>query len=232
MAKFNFELAIEPRETFGKGASRRLRRAENKVPAIIYGGEEAPQTIAIEQRIVGKALENEAFYSHILTLDNQGKKQKVVIKDIQRHPYKPRILHMDFLRIDENKPLHMHVPLHFPGQTTAPGVMEGGTVTHHMVELEVKCLPKDLPEFIEIDLSDAPLNTIVHLSQVKLPKGVELAAVVHGPEDDLPVVSIHLPKRAEEVEEVAQPAEAAPAAKPADAKGGKGAPAGKDKGKK
>ncbi len=209
MAKFAFEIECQTRDAHGKGASRRLRNHENLVLGVVYGGDEKPESIALNHFHVSKALENEAVYSHILTLTNKGKKQRVVLKDIQRHPYKPRVLHMDFLRISENKPIIMHVPLHFPGQETAPGVtMGGGIVTHHMVELEVKCLPRDLPEFLEVDLADAEINTIVHLSQVKLPKGVELTSVVHGHEDDLPVVSITKPKRAEIEEEAAAALEA------------------------
>ncbi len=228
MAKFSFELNVLPREVFGKGASRRLRRKADEIPAVIYGAEEAPQSIRISHNSVMRALENEAFYSHILTLTQDGKKQKVVVKDIQRHPYKPRVLHMDFLRISDKKPITMHVPLHFLGQDIAPGVVkEGGSVTHHMVELEIKCLPAHLPEFIEVDLSNAPLDTIVHLSQVKLPKGVELQHPVHGGDDDLPVVSIHKPKRIEvEEEETEVPASAVPVEAPKKeaqaAKGGKG----------
>lgn len=221
MAKFSFELEVEARDVFGKGASRRLRRKADAVPAIVYGDEDAPQPITISHNSILRALENEAFYSHILTLSLKGKKQKVVLKDVQRHPYKPRILHLDFMRISDKKPITMHVPLHFLGQDVAPGVkMEGGTVTHHMVELEIKCLPQDLPEYLEIDLSEAPLDTVVHLSQVKLPKGVELLHPVHGADDDLPVVSIHKPKRAEVEEETAvEAAEEAPK-KEAEAKGG------------
>ncbi|MGD9590951.1 MAG: 50S ribosomal protein L25/general stress protein Ctc [Candidatus Berkiella sp.] len=221
MAKFNFELDVEPREMLGKGASRRLRRRENKVLGIIFGGDQQSQPIMLDHHMVERALENEAIYSHILTLNEKGKKLKVVLKDIQRHPYKPRVMHMDFMRINENKPIYMHVPLHFPGQEKAPGVvLGGGMVTHHMVEVEIKCLPRDLPEYIEIDLTDAELDTVVHLSQVKLPKGVELVTVVHSAEDDLPVVSIHKPKVVvEEVEEV--PAGEVPSIEgqaPADAK--------------
>lgn len=215
--KFKFELEVEPRETFGKGASRRLRRLEERVPGIVYGGESSPLPIHITQRSILKALENEAIFSHILTLNVAGKKEKVVLKDIQRHPYKPRILHLDFLRIDENKLITMHVPLHFPGQEKAPGVVEGGMVTHHMVELEIRCLPKNLPEFIEIDLTNAKLDTVVHLSQVTLPKGVEMTSVVHSAEDDLPVVSIHRPKVVVEDEAVAEEAPVADAKKGSEA---------------
>ncbi|MBN9288386.1 MAG: 50S ribosomal protein L25/general stress protein Ctc [Gammaproteobacteria bacterium 39-13] len=222
MAKFDFELEVQPRETLGKGASRRLRRCEDKVLGVVYGGNEKAQPITLAHHHVVKALENEAIYSHILTITSNGKKQKVVLKDIQRHPYKPRVMHMDFMRIDENKPITMHVPLHFLGQETAPGVvLGGGIVTHHMVELEIKCLPRDLPEFIEIDLTNAELDTVVHLSHVKLPKGVETTLVVHSAEDDLPVVSIHKPKRVEEVEESTEAAEGEEAAS-ANGNGAKG----------
>ncbi len=235
MAKFGFELEIEPRETLGKGASRRLRRCENKVLGIVFGGDEASTPITLEHHHVVKALENEAIYSHILTLNSKGKKQKVVLKDIQRHPYKPRILHMDFMRINENKPIYMHVPLHFPGQEKAPGVVTGGgIVTHHMVELEIKCLPRDLPEYIEVDLTDAELDTVVHLSQIKLPTNVEMVAVVHSHEDDLPVVSIQKTRAiVEEVEETSS-SEPAPAVEAIKEKkeAAPAAPAKKDGGKK
>jgi large subunit ribosomal protein L25 len=210
MAKFTFELEVEPREVHGKGASRRLRRLDNMVPGIVYGGEETPASIMIPHHKVLKALSNEAVFSHILTLSLKGKKQKVVLKDVQRHPYNSRVAHMDFMRIDENKAITMHVPLHFLGQDVCPGVvLEGGIVTHHMVEVEVKCLPKDLPEFIEIDLTNAPLDTVVHLSQLTLPKNVDLISVVHSAEDDLPVVSIHKSRRPADEEEEAQAAAAA-----------------------
>jgi len=196
MSRFNFELQAEPREALGKGASRRLRHHHQLIPAIVYGANQEPQTVSLGHKEVLKALENEAIFSHILTLSLNGQKQKVVLKDLQRHPYKPKVLHMDLMRVNPNQLIIMHIPLRFLGQETAPGVVvDKGIVTHHMVELEVKCLPKDLPEFIEIDLSNAPLDTVVHLSQISLPKGVELTSIVHGSEDDLPVVSIHKPKR-------------------------------------
>jgi len=212
MAKFNFELDITPRETFGKGASRRLRKHENKVLGIIYGGDEKPLPITLNGFHVNKALENEAVFSHILTLNQNGQKQKVVLKDLQRHPYQPRILHIDFLRISENKPITMHVPLHFIGEKVAPGLVQsGGTFTHHMVELEIKCLPRHLPEYIEVDVSTAELDHVVHLSQINLPAEIELTTTVHSAEDDLPVISLHLPKFVEEVVETPVEAAAVPA---------------------
>lgn len=194
----SFELQVESRTVLGKGASRRLRRMDNKVPAIIYGDEKEPALIEIEQRFAAKALENEAFYSHVLTLNEGNKKHKVVLKDVQRHPYKPIIMHMDFMRISDKKVITMHVPLHFLGETVAPGVKQGGIVTHHMVELEVRCLPKDLPEFLEVDLTDAQMDQIIHLKDIKVPKGVELMSLIHHPDQDLPVASIHRPRVVEE----------------------------------
>ncbi len=195
MTAATFELTVEPRTVLGKGASRRLRRMDNKVPAIIYGDEKEPHNVMIEHRFITKALENEAFYSHILTLHEGSKKHKVVLKDLQRHPYKPQILHMDFMRINAKKAMIMHVPVHFIGVESCPGVKIGGMVTHHMVELEVRCLAKDLPEFLEVDLTNAELDQIIHLTDVKAPKGVEIMALVHHPENDLPIASIHRPKR-------------------------------------
>lgn len=190
-----FELEITPRSVMGKGASRRLRREQDVVPAIIYSDEKSPaMPINILHRHVKKAMENEAFYSHILTLKEGKNAYKVVLKDVQRHPHKPIVLHMDFQRVSDTKPIIMHIPLHFLGQDVAPGVKDGGIVTHHMVELEIRCLPKDLPEFIEVDLSNAPMNHIVHLSEIGLPTGVEVMSLVHHPDNDLPVASIHRPK--------------------------------------
>lgn len=200
----SFELIVEPRTVQGKGASRRLRRLENKVPAIIYGGEKEPLNIMIEQRFAAKALENEAFYSHILTLTDGKAKHKVVLKDVQRHPYKPVIMHMDFMRINDKKAILMHVPLHFLGEDVAPGVKKGGSVTHHMVELEVRCLPKDLPEFLEVDLTNTELDQIVHLKDIPLPKNVELMSLVHHPDQDHPVASIHRPRAVDEPAEAVE----------------------------
>jgi large subunit ribosomal protein L25 len=194
-----YELTAEKRSDLGKGASRRLRRLEDKVPAIIYGGGEEPVTLSLEHNKVLKALENEAFYNHILTLHIGGKKQKAVLKDLQRHPFKPRIMHMDFLRITGKDKITMHVPLHFINDNIAPGVTQnGGLVSHLLSEVEIRCLPADLPEYIEVDLANLQLDESIHLSNLKLPKGVELVALAH--DNDLPVANIHIPRAA--VEEV------------------------------
>jgi large subunit ribosomal protein L25 len=205
-----FDLEATDRSDLGKGASRRLRRLEDLVPGIIYGGSKKPHSISLPHRVVRKALENEAFYSHILTLTVAGHTEKVILKDMQRHPYKPIIQHMDFQRVDMNKPLHIHVPIHFINEKTAPGVQAGGQVSHSLSDLEITCLPADLPEFIEVDLANMQLDEIIYLSNLALPKGVTPTAFTHGATNDIPVVSIHMPKiMVEEEPEVEASEEAA-----------------------
>ncbi len=193
----NFELEATIRTDLGKGASRRLRR-ENKVPAVIYGGGSDPQSLVLEHNKIVHSLEQEAFYSHILTVNIDGKAEKAVLKDLQRHPYKPTILHADFMRVNADEKLRMHVPIHFIGEDVAPGVKQGGIVAHLINDVEISCLPKDLPEFIEADLTVLELNGTLHLSDLKLGSGIELIELQHGPEHDLPVVSIHMPRAAKE----------------------------------
>jgi large subunit ribosomal protein L25 len=194
----SFEVEAEIRKDVGKGASRRLRHA-NLVPAVLYGAGEEPVSLTLDHNKTLHALSNEAFYSHILTLKLKGKHEKVILKDMQRHPAKPRILHMDFLRVRADQKLQMHVPLHFIGEEEAPGLKEGGVISHLISDLEVSCLPADLPEFIELDISQLGLNQTLHLSNIPLPKGVELVAFAHGVEEhDRPVVSMHVPRQIEE----------------------------------
>ncbi|MEO5702279.1 MAG: 50S ribosomal protein L25/general stress protein Ctc [Gammaproteobacteria bacterium] len=194
----NFELMAEQRNDLGKGASRRLRRA-NKIPGVIYGGEQAAQSLTLDHNAVARHLEHEAFYSHILTVMIDGQEQKAVLRDLQRHPSKPRILHLDLQRVSATEKLRMRVPLHFIGEDVAPGVKQsGGIVSHLLSDAEVLCLAADLPEFIEVDLSELKLGDAVHLSDLKLPAGVELVALTH--DHDQSVASIHLPRAA--VEEV------------------------------
>lgn len=225
--KATFELNAQVRHDNGKGASRRLRR-EGKLPAIMYGGGQEPVSLVLEQDPVRHSLENEAFYSHILTVNVDGQPVQAVLKDLQRHSYRPIVLHMDLQRISETEELRMHIPLHFIGETTAPGVkLAGGIISHLVTDVEVSCLPKHLPEYLEVDVSNLQLNQTLHLSDIKLPEGVRILALVHGAEHDLPVVSIHIPRAAVEAE--AAPAAEGEAAAPAaeakaeggEAKGGK-----------
>lgn len=190
-----FTLIAEKREAKGKGASRRLRREEGKVPAIIYGANTESVPVTLLHKDLSHALQNEAFYSHILTLKVDGKDESVILKDLQRHPYKPVILHADFQRVVKGQKLHVNVPLHFTNEEKCEGVrLGGGVISHQLVEVEVVCLPKDLPEFIEIDMTDVQLDQILHLSDIKMPKGVESAELSKGGDHDLPVVSVHKPK--------------------------------------
>ena len=218
MSAVKFELDADVRADVGKGASRRLRHA-NKVPAVIYGGGENTLSLTLDHNKTLHALSHEAFYSHILTLKVGKNSEKVILKDVQRDPSRPRIAHIDFLRVRADQKLHMHVPLHFIGAEDAPGAKEGGVFSHLMTDVEVSCLPAHLPEFIEVDISNMALNETLHLSHLKLSKDVELVAFAHGVEGhDHPVVSIHIPRIIEEevVEAVAEEGEGAEAAEGAE----------------
>lgn len=221
-----FELTAQPRDVHGKGASRRLRRM-GLVPGILYGAHKEAMSVHFSEHDVRKALSHEAFYSHILTIHVNGKPEKAVLKALQRHPYKPRILHMDFMRISATEKITMQIPIHFTGEEAAPGVKDhGGIISHHMIHAEISCLPADLPEFVSVDVSTLDIDGVIHLSEIQLPKGVAFTALAH--DNDQLVVSIHLPRIEEEPvvaeEETAEAAaaaegEAAPAegeAKPAD----------------
>lgn len=191
----DFTLHAKGREVSGKGASRRLRRLAGEIPAIVYGGKKDPQSLTLIHKDVLKALENEAYYSHIISLDVDGKSQDVVLKDVQRHPAKTAILHLDFLRINNTTALTIRVPLHFINEDNCVGVKkEGGIISHTMSELEVQCLPKDLPEFIEVDVSELALGSTLHISDIKLPKGLESVALSHGSDHDLPVAAVNKAK--------------------------------------
>ncbi len=189
----NFYLDAEKRTDKGKGASRRLRR-QNKIPAIVYGADKEPEMITLAHDKVLHAIEDEAFFSHILTLNIDGKKEDVILKDLQRHPAKLQIMHVDFQRIDKDKLLHVNVPLHFINEDKCIGVKTGGIVTHLMTEIEVTCLPGNLPEYIEVDIFHLAVNESLHLSDLKMPEGVKNVALDQGPDHDLPVCSITMPR--------------------------------------
>ena len=206
-----FELQAEVREDMGKGASRRLRRLAGHVPAIIYGGDKDPQPLTLIRKDLEKALENEAFYSHVLTINVGKEKQKAILKDLQRHPARESVMHADFLRVSENKPIKLHVPIHFINEDQAYGVKtEGGIVQHQETDIEVQCLPKDIPEFIEVDMLKVAIGEIIHLSDIALPEDVVSVALALGEDHDLAVASIIAPKGISEAEE--EEAEAAAAA--------------------
>lgn len=211
-AKIN--LTAEERLKTGKRASRRLRRGD-KVIATIYGAQKPPASIKLEFKNVLKALEDPAFYSSILTLHvDKQPEEKVVVKAIHRHPYKSQIIHMDFLRIDPKEKLTMMVPLSFKGETLAPGVKAGGVVSRLINEIEIRCLPADLPENIEVDLSGLEMGQYFYLSNLKLPTGVELIAFTHGnvEEHNQPIANVHEPHVIKEPEVPAEPVSAEVAA--------------------
>jgi len=203
-----FEIEAESRSDMGKGASRRLRR-DGKVPAIIYGSNQDPQPVTLVHSEILKRLDHEAFYSHILTVNVDGKANKAVLRDLQRHPAKPVIMHMDFQRVDENKPIRVHVPLHCIGEDVAPGVKAGGLVTHELIEVELEVLPKHLPEFLEIDVSGLDVGDVLHLSDIKLPESGSLVELARGEGHDLSVVSIHARRGGGAEEEAAEGGEEA-----------------------
>ncbi len=205
MAK-DFHLVAELREAQGKGASRRLRR-DGMVPAILYGGGRPPRKLAFDHNKVIRELQNESFYSSILNIKVDDKSQAAIVKDIQRHPSKPQILHMDFQRIVEDQKIRMHVPIHYVNADIAIGVkQQGGSVSRLMTDVEVSCLPKHLPEYFEVDIVNLALNEMLYLSDIPLPEGVEIPQLVHGDEqDDEPIVSIQYIREEvieEEVEEL------------------------------
>ena len=191
----NFHLSAQSREEAGKGSSRRLRRLEGLVPAIVYGGKNAPKSIQLAHKDLKRALEEQSFYSSVITLEIDGKEEPVILKALQRHPAKPLVLHADFQRASAGTVLKVNVPIHFLNESRCTGVkLQGGVIHHDSVEIEVSCSPKDLPEFIEVDLAEAELDQVIHLSDIEPPKGVTFIALSH--DSDLPIVSIHKAKGA------------------------------------
>ena len=222
-----FELNAEVRAEKGTGASRRLRRA-GKVPAVVYGAGKEPQMLQVDHDPLYNQLRNETFLTSIITIKVAGGgSDQAVLRDVQLHPYKPRVQHLDLQRISATEKLHMRVPLHFVGQDASPGVkQQGGVASHLMTEVEVSCLPKDLPEYLEVDMSNLSIGQSVHLSDIKLPNGVALTSLAHG--NDLAVAAISMVRATVEAEAAAAAPAAAAAAPAAEAKKEEG---GKDKGK-
>ena len=199
MSEAIFNLDASVRTDLGKGASRRLRR-EDKLPGIIYGGEEAPVSITLDHNKVNNAADFEAFYSHVLTLNVDGKAVEVLVKDMQRHPFKPKITHIDFQRVIAGQKVHTNVPIHFVNEEKSAAVKAGGIAEHHVTEIEVTCLPKDLPEFIEVDMAKVEMGQTLHLSDLTLPAGVSSVELAKNDEaHDLAVVTVKpAPKAAAE----------------------------------
>ena len=201
MSEANFKLDASVRTDLGKGASRRLRR-EDKLPGIIYGGEEAPVSITLDHNKVNNSADFEAFYSHVLEINLDGKVVEVLVKDMQRHPYKPKITHIDFQRVIAGQDVHTNVPLHFVNEDKSAAAKAGGIAEHHVTEIEVTCQPKDLPEFIEVDMAAVEMGQTVHLSDLTLPAGVSSVELAKNDEaHDLAVVTVKPAPKAAETDE-------------------------------
>jgi large subunit ribosomal protein L25 len=198
----SFELTAEPRNDTGKGASRRLRHS-GKVPAIIYGGDKDPEALTLSHNELLRNLQHEAFYSHILMIKTGGSTTSAILRDLQRHPSKPVIMHVDLQRVTADEALRTQVPLHFIGEDKNAAIKAGGLVSHEQTEVEVECLPKDLPEFIEVDISGMEIGDTLHLSDLKVPEGVTLLELARGESHDQSVVSMHAKRVVTEEEEEA-----------------------------
>lgn len=217
----NYELSTQSRDSFGTGASRRQRR-ENLVPAVVYGAGKDNESVMLDHDQVMHSLEKEAFHSAIIDLKTDKGSQQVILREVQMHPHRQLVMHLDFQRVRASEKLHMKVPLHFEGSDVAPGVKtDGGILSHPITELDITCLPRDLPEFIAVDVSELNLNESLHLSNIKMPEGVELTATAFPEGEDPTIATISPPKVVEEevVEEVEEAAdqEAGVDAKSADA---------------
>jgi large subunit ribosomal protein L25 len=222
-----FSLAAETRRDAGKGASRRLRR-EGKIPGIMYGGGQAPTGVAFDANALHRNMAQEAFLSSILTVTLDGKNLQAIVRDYQAHPAKRAILHLDLQRVVATEKLRMTIPLHFINEELSPGVKLGGaSVSHLLTELDISCFPQDLPEYIEVDIAPMQLNDMLHIRDLKLPKGVEVPGFEANSDSDLPVVHVHVLRA---VEEVVAAAVATTDAAAAPAAGDKAAPAAADKG--
>jgi large subunit ribosomal protein L25 len=209
-----FELQADLRQQTGTGAMRRLRRT-GMIPAVIYGAGKDAVSLALKSNALKKQIENEAFFSHILTVKVGSDTEQAVLKAMQRDPVTSEVTHLDLQRIVATEAIEMRVPLHFVNEAICPGKKAGGVVSHLMVEVEISCLPKDLPEYIEVDMASLELGQMVHLSQLQIPAGVELLSLVRDPDLDPSVVSVQVPTQVEEEEETEEGTAGAEAAAPA-----------------
>ena len=232
--RITYQVGADTRRDQGKGASRRLRRA-GKVPAVLYGGHGQPQSVTLDHQQLLTLIDKEKFYSSIISLNVESQSQPAIVRDVQMHPARNAVVHVDLQRVIESEKLKIHLPIHFKGEASAPGVKtQGGIVSHLIQDIEVSCLPKDLPEFLELDLSAMNLNEAKHLSDIALPAGVTIPELAHR---NPPVVSVHSPRVAEPEPEAVAAAgtegavAAAPAAEGAAPAAGKAEPK-KDEAKK
>lgn len=194
MATQEFSISAQSRPTSGKGESRRMRRL-GRVPAVVYGAGAEVTPLSIDHNEISHHLENESFYSHILTLDVEGKQETVILRELQRHPSKSQILHIDFFRVTADQEITVNVPLHFLNEEVCIGVkQQGGIVSHLQKDVEISCLPKDLPEYLEVDINDLELGHSLHLSDIVLPEGLTIVALTHGEASDHAIVSVIKPK--------------------------------------
>lgn len=222
----NYVLNAQSRDVFGTGASRRQRR-DSHIPAVVYGAGKDNETVTLDHDQVMHSLEKEAFHSAIIDLETDAGSQQVILREVQMHPHRPLVLHMDFQRIKATEKLHMKIPLHFDGADVAPGVkVDGGILAHAMTELDITCLPKDLPEYIAVDVSELGMNESIHLSDITLPEGVELTVTAYHEGEDPAVATIAAPKVVEEESaseegEGGEPTEGAEQAPAADAEADK-----------
>ncbi|MXY06929.1 MAG: 50S ribosomal protein L25/general stress protein Ctc [Gammaproteobacteria bacterium] len=215
----SIELNASLRTELGTGASRRLRRSGERLPGVIYGGENAPQPVTLSANELTKAMQQEAFLSQIVNVKVDGTEQQALVRSLQLHPVNEKVLHVDFLRVEADRPIQTNVPLHFVNESKCVGVRTGGgSIAHNLVDVEVSCLPNDLPEFIEVDLAALEVGQALHLSDLNLPEGVTLVALGYGEDHDIPVVSVQPPRggtaQAEEEEEEAAAAEEEAPAEP------------------
>lgn len=189
------EIQAAARAQLGTGASRRMRRLEERVPGVVYGGDAAPQPLSLKRNELVQAMQQEAFHSQVLTLVLDGVAQQAVVREVQRHPASDRVLHVDFLRIRADQTIHVQVPLHFVNEDHCVGVRRGGgSIVHNLIEVEIAALPADLPEFIELDIRELEVGHSLHLSDLKLPSKVTLVALSYGADHDIPVISVQPPR--------------------------------------
>ena len=211
------EITAELRQDVGKGASRRLRRTSEKVPGIIYGAGKDPQALTLNVFQLGKAMQQESFFSQILNVSVEGSSQQAIVRDLQRHPATEKVVHIDFLRVRADQAIDVNLPLHFINEDRCTGVrLEGGVISHNLTDVEISCLPADLPEFIEVDIAELGVGEAIHLSDLVVPDGVTFVQLALGADHDISVVTVNEPRVSAVEEEEAEGEEQAPEGPEAD----------------